>query len=364
MSKLKSYNFWIKLASASLLLLRIIGSKLGYEIDSILFMDIVTAVAGILVVMGIISAPTVITTKNGEEIMKEEIQVINEVTDQSEIVTEHINDQIIDSVSEGKKSEESDLLVASKNADILQKTEKISTNDAINGSSVVEIAKDEDTDEHKNAEADEPILGASEDGIEQEKTLIKKYLYKADGSIVELEDGEIEDIEELKEYSRIETVIIEESPNVVMNAKETSEDIPSAAEATEINPALKEQDEAIVDTGEPEKRNDGEDTGDVFDKQDSTPSDTERVLSDSGVESDTVNDSDAQENAAELSSDQSPGEEYSENSQEESADSEVKEVEVNTDQPALTGEVDTKQNPALDTILERLAKLITKLEEI
>ena len=64
MSKLKTYDFWVKLSAAVLLLLRIIGSQFGFQIDSILFMDIVTAVAGVLVVLGIIQAPSSLTKIN------------------------------------------------------------------------------------------------------------------------------------------------------------------------------------------------------------------------------------------------------------------------------------------------------------
>lgn len=55
--KMKTYNFWISLVSAVLLLLRIIGTKYDFEIDSSLVMDVTTGLCGIFVVLGIISAP-------------------------------------------------------------------------------------------------------------------------------------------------------------------------------------------------------------------------------------------------------------------------------------------------------------------
>ena len=61
MSKIKSYNFWIKMASAIILIARIILSKFGYELDSALVIDIATLIAGLLVVLGIINEPTGIT---------------------------------------------------------------------------------------------------------------------------------------------------------------------------------------------------------------------------------------------------------------------------------------------------------------
>ena len=56
-AKLKSYNFWIRMVSVLLLFVRIVGNEFGFEIDSVLLMDIATAFAGVLVVLGVIQAP-------------------------------------------------------------------------------------------------------------------------------------------------------------------------------------------------------------------------------------------------------------------------------------------------------------------
>lgn len=61
MEKLKSYNFWVKLISALVLVGRVVLNDLGYMFDSDLVMDITTAIAGMLVICGIIQAP--VTTK-------------------------------------------------------------------------------------------------------------------------------------------------------------------------------------------------------------------------------------------------------------------------------------------------------------
>ena len=64
---LKSYNFWIRLVAVLVLLLRIIGSEFGLSIDSGLIIDLATAVASVLVVLGVIQVPvdTAITTTDG-----------------------------------------------------------------------------------------------------------------------------------------------------------------------------------------------------------------------------------------------------------------------------------------------------------
>ena len=64
---LKSYNFWIRLVAVLVLLLRIIGSEFGLSIDSGLIIDLATAVASVLVVLGVIQVPVdnAITTTDG-----------------------------------------------------------------------------------------------------------------------------------------------------------------------------------------------------------------------------------------------------------------------------------------------------------
>ena len=74
MNRLKTYDFWVKLAAAIILIVRIVASKFNIDVDGELIMDIVTGACGIFVVFGIISAPTslVKTKKEGETNMDEE----------------------------------------------------------------------------------------------------------------------------------------------------------------------------------------------------------------------------------------------------------------------------------------------------
>lgn len=58
MKHIKSYNFWIRLVSVVVLLLRVIGAELGFTIDTNLIIDVATIVASVLVVLGVIQVPT------------------------------------------------------------------------------------------------------------------------------------------------------------------------------------------------------------------------------------------------------------------------------------------------------------------
>lgn len=56
--KVKTYSFWISLVSAILIAIRLVGQHFGWFVNENLIMDIVTSVCGILVLLGILSAPT------------------------------------------------------------------------------------------------------------------------------------------------------------------------------------------------------------------------------------------------------------------------------------------------------------------
>ena len=60
--KAKTYNFWISLVSAAVLIVRIIGNKFNIFIDTTLIMDITTGLCSIFVILGILSAPKSINT--------------------------------------------------------------------------------------------------------------------------------------------------------------------------------------------------------------------------------------------------------------------------------------------------------------
>lgn len=55
--KIKSYSFWTALSGAVVVLLQAIGKCFGFSINSDLVSGLIMAVAGILVVLGIVSMP-------------------------------------------------------------------------------------------------------------------------------------------------------------------------------------------------------------------------------------------------------------------------------------------------------------------
>ena len=93
--KMKTYNFWISLVSALLLVARILGTKYGFSIDSGLVMDVTTAMCSVFVILGIISAPQKVVTQIKteyktpvkEETNEEDISDVGSVVSPAEFIT-------------------------------------------------------------------------------------------------------------------------------------------------------------------------------------------------------------------------------------------------------------------------------------
>ncbi len=58
-NKLKSYSFWISVGGAIGLVIQSFARAYGFAFDEAIINDIVTSICGLLVVFGVISAPTI-----------------------------------------------------------------------------------------------------------------------------------------------------------------------------------------------------------------------------------------------------------------------------------------------------------------
>ena len=56
--KIKSYSFWVSLASAIILILKILGNRFGFVVDETMVSDLFTALCSVLVLLGIIVVPS------------------------------------------------------------------------------------------------------------------------------------------------------------------------------------------------------------------------------------------------------------------------------------------------------------------
>lgn len=56
--KIKSYSFWVSLASAVILILKLLGNRFGFTVDETMISDLFTALCSVLVLLGIIVVPS------------------------------------------------------------------------------------------------------------------------------------------------------------------------------------------------------------------------------------------------------------------------------------------------------------------
>lgn len=130
--KLKSYNFWITLVSAIILLLQVFGEKFNFKIDSNFIIDVTTALCSVFVVLGIISVPKSKTTKtdirfvepNYQELSE---QISKELSQRIDLVFSAIKQQEPNSneenVSDFKNVENSEIEIETTNNNCEQKSE-------------------------------------------------------------------------------------------------------------------------------------------------------------------------------------------------------------------------------------------------
>lgn len=85
-ARLKTYSFWVSLASAIFLIIKVLGQSLGFSVDENLYNDIFTALCGILVICGIIAPPTgkedklLPASSNSQKIEVKESEPSNQIT--------------------------------------------------------------------------------------------------------------------------------------------------------------------------------------------------------------------------------------------------------------------------------------------
>ena len=79
--RIKTYNFWVSLSSAIFLIIKVLGTQIGFDVDESLFSDLITSICSILVLLGIIVPPKYpelkLSSKNKENIDNEVVNDAN-----------------------------------------------------------------------------------------------------------------------------------------------------------------------------------------------------------------------------------------------------------------------------------------------
>lgn len=56
-NKIKSYGFWTALAGAVVVLVNALGQMFGFSVDNEIITNVIMAIAGVLVVLGVVTMP-------------------------------------------------------------------------------------------------------------------------------------------------------------------------------------------------------------------------------------------------------------------------------------------------------------------
>lgn len=82
--KIKSYSFWTALSGAVVVLLQALGDCFGFSIQSELVSGIIMAIAGVLVVFGVVSMPKNSDNKTDDNTTKEAQSKEDEAEDENQ----------------------------------------------------------------------------------------------------------------------------------------------------------------------------------------------------------------------------------------------------------------------------------------
>ena len=98
MKRIKSYGFWIALSGAVVMLVNALGEIFGFAVEDQLISNFIMAIAGVLIVLGVVNMPSKESDKleNEEDIVNDDFS--NQKDNQDEI-------SMKDEESENKKQE-------------------------------------------------------------------------------------------------------------------------------------------------------------------------------------------------------------------------------------------------------------------
>lgn len=65
-NKIKSYGFWTALAGAVVVLVNALGQMFGFSVDNEIITNVIMAIAGLLVVLGVVTMPKGDSNQQGE----------------------------------------------------------------------------------------------------------------------------------------------------------------------------------------------------------------------------------------------------------------------------------------------------------
>lgn len=136
--KIKSYSFWVSIASAIILILKVLGGRFGFVVDESMVSDIFTAVCSILVLLGIIVVPS--GQSNQPQTNKNLSDLNNVLNNSNEINSNYFDKKPSENINTEDDKTNSSL---NENIDISSNTTSIENLD-INKSAIADTSNTED----------------------------------------------------------------------------------------------------------------------------------------------------------------------------------------------------------------------------
>ena len=107
--KIKSYSFWVSIASAVILILKVLGNRFGFVVDESMVSDIFTAICSVLVLLGIIVVPSQPNSQQNSQFNNNSLFNQSDVNKENNQVENLLNNNKLDDINEPQFSEEKEL---------------------------------------------------------------------------------------------------------------------------------------------------------------------------------------------------------------------------------------------------------------
>ena len=212
--KIKSYSFWVSLASAIILILKILGTRFGFSIDESMISDLFTALCSILVLLGIIVVPNSPQVSTRKQDSKEQVQIKQDKIDKESLEkTNSVKNLVLENSNNEPNEDENTNIQEEKQLNSLE-----IKNEIIDNENLASENNNKLSDDNFNIQNTDTIIFAEEPSAEQN--------FSADtpeqNSIQEQSQEILANTQELKENeivfnSSIKTVLEEEKKKFAGN---------------------------------------------------------------------------------------------------------------------------------------------------
>jgi len=161
--KIKSYSFWVSLASAIILILKILGTRFGFSIDESMISDLFTALCSILVLLGIIVVPNSPQVSPQKQDSKKQVQIKQDKIDKASLEkTNSVKNLVLENSNNEPNEDENTNIQEEKQLNSLE-----IKNEIIDNENLASENNNKLSDDNFNIQKTDTIIFAEEPSAEQ-----------------------------------------------------------------------------------------------------------------------------------------------------------------------------------------------------